>query len=82
MKPTLTAILRRLVTESGVTLSELARQTGVPQPTLYEFINGRGGNEPRDLTMQNAQRLIDYFGVKVVVPKAAKKPKPTTATQT
>lgn len=39
MKPTLTAILRRLVTESGATITELARQTGVAQPTLYEFIH-------------------------------------------
>lgn len=47
MTTTLTALLRRLVTDSGVTLSELARQTGVPQPTLYEFINGRGWAENR-----------------------------------
>jgi transcriptional regulator with XRE-family HTH domain len=42
--------------EAGISLSEIARITGVSRPTLYE-LRGRTSEEPRDLTLALLQLI-------------------------
>lgn len=69
MSQTLTEMLRRVIADSGETLSQLARETGVTQPQLSRFMKGE-----RSLTLESASKLFDYFGLRVEE-KPAKKGK-------
>lgn len=55
-------ILRRRVLDD-LSISAVARETGVPQPTLQEFAVGKSDGSFADLRLSSAQRLIDHYGV-------------------
>ncbi len=55
--------LRAAISKSGLSDSELARQTGVPQPTITRFRNGA------DMKLSTAQRLATYLGLELTETK-------------
>jgi plasmid maintenance system antidote protein VapI len=59
-RPTMPDVLRRAVRESGRSVNAVAKAAGVAQPVLYRFMTGE-----RDLTLDTAQRLADYFGLEL-----------------
>lgn len=66
MPKDLADILRRAIRSSGMTALDLAEATGVPQPTITRFLQGR------DMRLATAQKLCDYFGLELK-PKARKR---------
>ncbi len=42
-------------TEGGYTLNSLARMSGVPQPCLWNFQNGK------DIYLDTAEKLLEFF---------------------
>ncbi len=69
-KQTLTDQLRRAVADSGRTLGELARDTGIDKSALSRFVNGERG-----LSMEGINAIGDYLGLRIVAekPRAKKK---------
>lgn len=57
----LTINLRRVMAEKNITEAELARKTGIPQPTLHKILSGKTG-DPRASTLKS---LADFFGVTI-----------------
>src|SRR3954451_16932134 len=49
--------------DAGISLSEIARVTGISRPTLYE-LRGRQSDSPRDLTLA----LLQLIGTRGAVP--------------
>ena len=60
MKAPLSDSLRGKITGSNLTVNEIARQSGVPQPVLSRFINGK-----RSLRLETVDRLANYFGLRL-----------------
>jgi plasmid maintenance system antidote protein VapI len=58
--PTLADVLRRAMSETGLSVNALAKAAGIAQPVLYRFVTGE-----RDLTLRTAQKLADYFGLEL-----------------
>lgn len=54
-------ILRLRIIESGSTYREMAEKTGLHLPTLWRFVNNKGG-----LSMGNVDKLFTLFGLRVV----------------
>jgi transcriptional regulator with XRE-family HTH domain len=54
----LSKILKGLCEERGITISALAKRTGVPQQTLHNWV---AGVEPRSLTQ--VKKVADFFEV-------------------
>ncbi len=52
-------LLRAKIRSSGMTLTEVADKTGVPQPRLTVFMQGK------DIRLATAQKLADHFGLKL-----------------
>jgi plasmid maintenance system antidote protein VapI len=52
--------LRQAIRDSGISINALAKKLGLHTPQLWEFASGR-----RDLSMVNADRLMDFFGLEV-----------------
>jgi len=56
----LTTNLRRLMAaDDDISQNELARRSGVPQPTIARILSGQH-DEPKESTLR---KLADYFGV-------------------
>ena len=55
-------IIRRAVNDSGLSLNELAKRSGVSQPQLSRFMRGE-----RSLTLDSAAKLFQYLGLRVSV---------------
>jgi hypothetical protein len=51
--------LRQLIRASGKSTNTVAREAGLNQPRLYEFVKGGG------MSLANAQRLAAYFGLEL-----------------
>lgn len=51
-------VLKKLIDKKSITISELSKETGIPQSTLSEWSNGR---EP--LFSDNLIKLANYFNV-------------------
>jgi plasmid maintenance system antidote protein VapI len=60
--------LRQAVQDSGLTLYAIAKGAKIAYPVLYRFASGE-----RDLTLETATKLADYFGMKLTRPKRPKK---------
>lgn len=60
--------LRQAVQDSGLSLYAIAKGSGIAYPVLYRFASGE-----RDLTLQTASRLADYFGMRLTRPRRPKK---------
>ena len=56
MKP-IDDTLRRAILDCGISACELARRTGVPQPTITRFLAGA------DLRMSNGAKIAAYLGL-------------------
>jgi DNA-binding Xre family transcriptional regulator len=69
-KQSLTAQLRRMVADSGQTLGELARNTGIDKSALSRFVNGERG-----LSMQALDAIGDHLGLRLVADKPPAKKK-------
>ena len=50
--------LRECITQSGLSQSELARETGIPQPSISRFMTG-----DRGLRLDAIEALCEYFGL-------------------
>ena len=74
----LIAVLQNAVKDSGLSLNQVAKDSGVSQGQLSRFVRGE-----RMLSLVSAAKLFDYFGLTVVHsaeepepdPPPAKKPK-------
>jgi len=53
--------LERLMTDFKLTQTELSNSTGVPQPTINRFINGKTKSPNYEVT----RKIAGYFGVSV-----------------
>lgn len=58
----LAAILRDTARGSGLSVYQIAKESGVDQSTLNKFLNGERDN----LRLDVADRLFKYFGLRVV----------------
>lgn len=58
----LSDLLRHCVL-NDTSISSVARETGVPQPTLQEFAVGKPDGTFADIRLSSAQRLIEYYGI-------------------
>jgi SOS-response transcriptional repressor LexA len=58
---TLSSILQELIRKKGLSISELARRTSIPQPTLYRIAQGEH-QRPHKKTLQ---ALSDFFRITV-----------------
>jgi transcriptional regulator with XRE-family HTH domain len=61
----LTDQLRQLVANSGKTLGEFARDTGIDKSALSRFVNGERG-----LSMESLDTIGDYLGLEIRQRKA------------
>jgi predicted transcriptional regulator len=62
--------LRKLVNDSGKSILSIAKECGVTQSRLFYFMEGK------DIRLQTAQKLADYFGLVLVPDERPTKKKP------
>ena len=67
-KQKLTDQLRRAVADSGRTLGEFSRDTGIDKSALSRFVNGERG-----LSMESLDTIGYYLSLRVVAGKPRKK---------
>ncbi len=60
--------LRQAVANSGLTLYRIAKDSDIAYQVLHRFARGE-----RDLTLETASRLADYFGMRLTRPRRPKK---------
>lgn len=74
----LIAVLKEVVSKSGLSLNKIAKESGLSQSQLHRFVSGE-----RTLSLASAAKLFDYFGLRVVVPEASadRYPIPTSASK-
>lgn len=56
----LSDVLREAIFDSGMTLSEIQRQTGVQRESMRRFLD-----RERSLRLDKAEILADYFGLEL-----------------
>ena len=59
--------LRQAIQNSGLSLYRIAKESGVAYQVLHRFARGE-----RDLTLETATRLADYFGMRLTRPRRPK----------
>jgi DNA-binding Xre family transcriptional regulator len=69
-RQSLTTQLRRMVADSGQTLGELARNTGIDKSALSRFVNGERG-----LSMQALDAIGNHLVLRLVADKPPAKKK-------
>jgi plasmid maintenance system antidote protein VapI len=65
----LATLLRQAANDSGLSVYRIAKDASVDQSTLNKFLKGQRDN----LTLDVADRLFDYFKIRVVLPKAKRR---------
>lgn len=60
-EPKLIAVLKRAISDSGLSQAQLSKESGVSQGQLSRFLRGE-----RKLSLDAAAKLFDYFGFDVV----------------
>ncbi|VTR97019.1 xre family transcriptional regulator : : HTH_3 [Gemmata massiliana] len=65
----LIAILKDAVTQSGLSLNTIAKESGLSQSQLSRFVSGE-----RTISLESAAKLFEYFGLRVVKPKQKELP--------
>jgi transcriptional regulator with XRE-family HTH domain len=58
---------RQAIEDSGLTLDRIAKDSGVAYQVLHRFARGE-----RDLTLETASRLADFFNMRLTRPKRPK----------
>ncbi len=66
-KPRLAERIRREIKARGLTGYRVAKDTGISEPAVGRFLNGKS------LTLENAERVLEYLDVEIVFPAATKK---------
>lgn len=62
-------VLRKCLRDDHDSLLQIAKKSTVAQATLQEFLKGRSSDgKLADLRLSSAQKLIDYYGIELVVP--------------
>ncbi len=61
---TLTAQLRKAIRDSGLSLYRIAKDSGVPYAVLQRFANA-----DRQIKMAAADKLAEYFGMRLTKPR-------------
>jgi plasmid maintenance system antidote protein VapI len=64
-KPTLTAVLRDAIVESGISYKALSRDTGVARASIQRFVDGR-----QSIRLDMADRLAAFFALELTPTKA------------
>jgi plasmid maintenance system antidote protein VapI len=59
-RPTISDVLRRSITESGLPFIALERETGVARASIMRFVRGS-----QSLRLDMADRLAGYFGLEL-----------------
>jgi plasmid maintenance system antidote protein VapI len=59
--------LRQAIEDSGLTLYRIAKGSGIAYQVLHRFARGE-----RDLTLETATKLADYFGMRLTRPRRPK----------
>jgi hypothetical protein len=60
--------LRRAIADSELNLHRISKGAGIVYPVLYRFVNGE-----RDLTLETADKLCEFFGMRLTRPRRPKK---------
>ena len=58
---------RQAIEDSGLTLYRIAKGSGIAYQVLHRFARGE-----RDLTLETATKLADYFGMRLTRPRRPK----------
>lgn len=58
---------RQVIEDSGLSLYRIAKDSGIAYQVLHRFARGE-----RDLTLETASRLADYFGMRLTRPRRPK----------
>jgi transcriptional regulator with XRE-family HTH domain len=66
-KPTITDVLRKTMEESGLSLYQIAKDTGIVSQSLLRFKRGE-----TSLRLDKADVLADYLGLELVRKRKAK----------
>jgi plasmid maintenance system antidote protein VapI len=64
----LIGVLKETIRDCGLPMSELAKRTGVSHPQLSRFVRGE-----RTLTLPAAERLVQFFRLRLVGPDKGRK---------
>lgn len=64
----LAAIIRDTAERSGLSVYQIAKESGVDQSTLNKFLNG----DRENLRLDVADRLFQYFGLRVTFDRRGK----------
>ena len=59
---------RSAIEGSGLSLYRIAKDSGIAYQVLHRFARGE-----RDLTLETASRLADYFGMRLTNPRRSRK---------
>lgn len=59
-------VLREAIRKCGLSALRLSKETGVPQPTISEFLRGR------DIRLSRAQKIAKFLGLKLCKSKLAR----------
>ena len=59
--------LRQAIQDSGLTLYRIAKGSGIAYQVLHRFARAE-----RDLTLETATKLADYFGMRLTRPRRPK----------
>ena len=62
--------LRQAVMEGKLSVYAVAKEAGIPEPSLHRFIHGTRG-----LTLDTADKLAAYFSMRLTRPVKPKRPK-------
>jgi len=58
----ITDVLRRTISDSGVSYKSLSRETGVARASIQRFVDGR-----QSIRLDKADQLAAYFGLRILV---------------
>lgn len=68
MSEQMAELLRDTIRKSGISANQLARETGLTQPSISAFLNGAG------ISLTTAQKLADHFSLVLVRQVGKKRP--------
>jgi len=60
----LIGVLKQTIRDSGLSLNELAKRSGVDDSQLSRFLRGE-----RDISLSATEKLVQFFGLKLVKSK-------------
>jgi transcriptional regulator with XRE-family HTH domain len=63
-----THALKRAIADSGLSLYQISKDTGVSASVLTRFMNGE-----RDIQLSTADKLAEFFSLQISIPKPTRK---------